>query len=332
MKERYQNMMAQISLNEEARGRIADELAQGGRARRKVSSRPILAAACVCLALVGGAFAANGLYGVQVGRQQSSVEESSYRVQAEFGCWEIETMGEQLREDLKADSLQRSFADRESLEDYLGVFLIHSAALEESGIVEDLEVSIKYGWDVRPELTADPNVRYVLTGTTVDGEEMNGTPEVLKVTSHRVMENAEVFIDARIVTDRADPETVSGGLAGETFAPRKEIWVEFVRDEDGKILEDENGPLTKIDYYTTAEKEFTAEEYEMANGLTATIITAADVLLDGSTSFREYFGYFISDGILYTVYPYAIYDPSLSFPMLDSDMLIVLETVLDSFE
>ena len=49
-------------------------------------------------------------------------------------------------------------------------------------------------------------------------------------------------------------------------------------------------------------------------------------------SYLEYMGYFIQDGILYSVKPYAVYDPNLSFPMNDYDCLTVLYEVLDLFE
>lgn len=332
MKERYRKMMEQVALSDEAKARIAAELSGEKKAARRAPLRIVLAAACVCLALAVGALAVAGLPGVWLGEQESTVESSSYRVQAELGEWNIETMGQQLREDLAADSLRRTFDDRKSLEDYIGVSLIRSPLLEEAGIVEDLEESIEHGWDIRPELCVDPDARYVLTGTTMDGEEMSGTPEVLKVTAHRVVENAEVYLDARIVTDSADAQALQEGLMGEEFSPLPHIWSDFVRDENGYFVTDKKGrPKLEVIEYSTAEKTFDGIEHKMANGITATIVVVCDVEWDGSRGFQEYIGYFVSDGILYTIRPYAIYDPHQSFPMNDYDMLKVLKTVLDSF-
>lgn len=328
MKNYYQRMMEQVSLDETAKARMEEKISRGARTSRRVPLRPVLAAACVCMVLVGGAFAGSGISGVLVGRQQSSAEEASYRVQAELGQWKIGEMGQQLRADLTAGDLQKTFDDREDLEDYLGVSLAHSALLENAGIVENLADDFAYGWDLRPELLDAPDARYVLTGDGAEGE-----PEVLKVTAHRVVDNAEVFLDARIITEYASEAELENGLVGENFGPQMRLTVDFVYDENGEIQWDENGEaVLDINTYRSAERYFESSEYEMANGLTATIVVVADSMDEGGNmTGREYIGHFVSDGILYTVRPYAIYNPNMSFPMHDSDMLIVLKTVLDSF-
>ncbi len=331
MMKRYRAMMEQITLDEAAKSRILEQLCNDEQTTRRFPLRPILAAACLCLILIGGA-TAKTLSDVWLEKQQSTTEHSSYRVQTGFRKWTMDSLSAQLRSALETGTLQRCFDTKAALENYLGIALIRSDQLEAAGIVEDLESSIEYGWDLRPELFASPNARYVLTGTTVDGTEMGGAPEVLKVTAHRVMKNTEVFLDARIVTEAADTERLKEGLLGENFHPLIHVHSEYLRDENGAIVRDELGrpTVTEVQYYT-AEKKFQSSEYKMANGITATIVTATDVALDGSTGLREYAGYFIHDGILYSVRPYAIYDPSQSFPMRDSDMLSVLKAVLDSF-
>lgn len=326
MKERYRNMMEQVTLSEKAREAVTAKLEQGQKPKRRPSLvRAAVIAACVCLVLVGGALGAEHFSGVWTTGEESGTEQSSYRVNADLETRPLEELGEELQADLAAGTLRPTFDDRDSLEDYLGIELIHSTALENAGIVEDLETAFQYGFDLRPELAVDPNARYVLTGTTVDGEAADGIPEVLKVSAHRVMENSEVYIDARIITEQIDPEVLRQGLLGENFRPLSMV--------DSQVLFDEEGnAYWEITKYTSAEHEFTTTSYKMPNGIEATIVTATEVYRDGTLGAREYAGYFVCDGILYTVRPYAVDDPNQSFPMLDGDMLIVLERVLDTFE
>lgn len=59
MKMEYRNMMEQVSLSEPARADILEQLEQKSPAKRRIRPlRTALIAACVCLVLVGGAFAA----------------------------------------------------------------------------------------------------------------------------------------------------------------------------------------------------------------------------------------------------------------------------------
>lgn len=96
--------------------------------------------------------------------------------------------------------------DRAELEEYLGFSLIHSETLESAPINEHLERYFAFNWNLRPELALAPDARYVLTGMSYDGAEMAGFPEVLKISVHRVVENYDVYIDARIITvETPDP-------------------------------------------------------------------------------------------------------------------------------
>ncbi len=337
MKGRYQSMMEQVTLSEGAKAAFKEKL-NGVRPAKQGTRvlRTALIAACVCLLLVGGAFAAEHLAGVWLGQVESGKDHSSYQVKADFDRWKLEELGEQLQADLESGTLRRTFEDRSELEDYLGIGLIHSTALENAGIVEDLESAFQYGFNLRPELAIDPDARYVLTGTTVDGEITDGIPEVLKVSTHRVMENAQIYIDARIITEQVDPKVLEQGLLGEFF--------EAVPLMDHILSLDEMGrPSWETIHYTSAEKIITSEPYVMGNGIEATIVTVetverwvesqkeADWPFEGHGS-RDYIGYFVEDGVLYSVRPYGVDDPKQSFPNLDSDMLTVLMRVLDTFE
>ena len=46
--------------------------------------------------------------------------------------------------------------------------------------------------------------------------------------------------------------------------------------------------------------------------------------------FKEFIAYFVQDGILYSVRPYAVYDPDKTFPNINGDELKVLYQILDS--
>lgn len=337
MKNRYRGMMEQVTMSEQGRAELLHKLGEtGGAQRGHRTLRTVLAAACACLVLVGGAFAAEHLAGVWLGQVESGEDHSSYQVKADFGQWKLEHLGERLQSDLESGSLRRTFEDKAELEEYLGIELIHSAALESAGIVEDLEAAFQFGFNLRPELATDPNARYVLTGTTVDGEVTDGIPEVLNVSAHRVMENSQIYIDARIVTEQADSVRLEEGLLGEFFEAEPLIDHILSLDEMGR-------PSWETIHYTSAEKIITSEPYVMDNGTEATIVTVETVdqwvereketgrPFEGQGA-RDYIGYFVKDGVLYSVRPYGVDDPNQSFPNLDSDMLTVLMRVLNTFE
>ena len=101
MKERYRNMMEQVSLSEQAKASFEKKLDNIRPAKTGIRVlRTALIAACACLVLVGGAFAAEHLAGVWLGQVESGEDHSSYQVQADFGQWKLDAMGQQLQEDL----------------------------------------------------------------------------------------------------------------------------------------------------------------------------------------------------------------------------------------
>lgn len=341
MKEQYNRMISQMELSGQARRTI---LAERRPARRKRPLRLALAAACVGVLLLGTVMAGQQLLGVELGENSSGEASSSYRVEAQLYRRPIAEFSPQLQADMDAGTIRQVFDDRAELEEYLGISLIRASALEGAPLVSRLWEDIRlWNWDLRPELGIDPGARYILTGTDLEGNPMARDPEVLKVTIHRVMENSQVFLDARIVTEHADPEKAAAGLPGEKFAPEKLLDHQLLVDEEGNLLLDESGQSqVEVTEYVSAKKSFSSDSYAMDNGDTAAVITIETIerWMEGKEEgkdyfgggFTEYVGYFVHGGILYTVYPYAIEDPAHPYPVNDYDMEKVLKTVLDTFE
>ena len=67
MKERYRNMMEQMKMSENGRNAIEDKLNATAKTNRYSPLRVGFAAACVCLVLMGGVFAAGQLAKVRMG-------------------------------------------------------------------------------------------------------------------------------------------------------------------------------------------------------------------------------------------------------------------------
>ena len=312
------------------------EAAMKNNARTNSPARPILrfaAAACLCLLLPVTAMGIGKLFTpVELGRQTVNEDMSSYKVVADVAQWSAENFSEALQADLEAGSLEQIFRDKKELETYLGMALAGSPALEEAGIVDDLAKSFEYGFYLRPQLALDTSARYILTACDMEGNTATADPDVLKVSSHRVMENMECYLDAWIVLDSVSQEKLKDGILGENFRPVTGWTHEFLYDEEENVLLGPDGfPMREYRQFTSSEYDFTEMSHSMKNGNTATIIVSRLVEPDGYGAY-EYMGYFIQDGILYTVRPYAIYDPTLDFPMYDKDALIVLRDVLDTFQ
>lgn len=335
MHKEYQHMMEEVTLSPAARAAIESKLSAVPKAgkHRRSPLRMVITAACLCLLVPMTVLGVEQLWNpVSIGEQVSNTEESSYKIVADVALWSEESFSDALQEDLANRTLQRVHNDKDALEEYLGFSLISSPALEEASLVMDLDEHIAYGWDLRPQLMVDTSARYILTASDLEGNDVETDPEVLKVSGHRVMENSEIYLDAWIIMDSVTQTQLEEGVLGEIFLPVHMLYSQWVVDDEGKIVLDSNGSPKVTEYqYASAEQAFSYSSYPMANGDTATIITAQQVECDGSLGFREYMGYFIHDGILYTVKPYGIYDPSKNYPMNDYDMLEILKVVLDTF-
>ena len=159
------------------------------------------------------------------------------------------------------------------------------------------------------------NARYVVDGSlSVDQErrdlEAQGQPEQIRVAFSRVVDNVDVLIYIHLYTEYADGEQLAQGVPGMAW----------------------NGPST---WYRTdgkgncimtgkfgVEMEFRTEGYQMANGETATIVTAQ--ALHGA---EEYIGYFVHEGVLYEVQPVALAEEINVVP----DFRKLTQRILDSF-
>lgn len=340
MKERYRNMMEQMKLSENGRAAIEGKLTEGAKGHRIDLLRSRLVTACICLALMGVALASGKLAQVVLAEPQSGEEHSEYHVSVDLTGAEEKSFGKEIISDLKTGTLQRAFMDRAELEEYLGFSLIHSEMLENAPINEHLERDFAYNWDLRPELAVAPDARYVLTGMSYDGAEMEGFPEVLKISTHRVVENYTVYLDARIITGSVNGQI---DLMGEEFEPEPLLDHKLLVDENGYLILDENGnAIMETVQYESAEKIFSSESYLMANGIEATIVTVetrdffleraeeAGIPAEGS-GFCDYIAYFVHNGILYSVMPYGIYDNTIPDNYVNGRALTILKHILDSF-
>lgn len=333
MKSDYRSMMEHIALSPAAKHTI--EAAIRSAPKRSVF-RPlpaILSAVCLVLLLPVTALGIQHFSKpVSLGQQEITETHAGYTVVAEVVPKATEDFSQSLRDDLTAGTLRQAFRSKEALEAYLGFPLAESPALEEARLVEDLAESFGCGFDLRPQLALDPAARYILTATDWEGAPAPGDPEILKISAHRVFRNTELYLDAWIALDSVTVEQLEEGFLGENFPPVTGWTHEFLYDEEGNFLLNEDGfPVQEHRQFTSTDYTFLPETYEMANGCTATVITARFNEPDGTQGHREYMGYFLHKGILYTLRPYAIYDPTQEFPMEDIDARTVLLEALDSF-
>ncbi len=329
MKQTYRTMMEQQTLSNDTRASFAEKLTRP--IPRRYPLRAALIAACLTVCMVSTAFAVgyvteSGIFrpkepkDVKITATVSGEELSSYRLDATVSLRAGDTLNPKIKEDLSSGSLPLSFADKSSLETYLGIPLIDNPLLDEAGIVGDLTESIEYGWKLCPELVSDPTARYLVS----DASEEH--PGMVRITSHRVAYNTEMYIRAYLMTDEGELSLPVKNLPGEDFLPTPMI--------DNTLIHNENGEWEWVsEHYMSANYRFTAEVYETENGIEATVVTACLIDRKGEESFRQYAAYFVADGVLYSVRPWAIYDPAqASGRETDTSMLSVLKNVLDGFE
>jgi len=130
MKNEYQKMMGQVSLSDSARTDILEQLEQGKPAKRKARPlRVVLIAACICLALVGGAFAGGVLPHVRVAELFGDGYELNFDGVI---CWTSEEVGQQMLHDLQVSdgSVRREFGNWNELKEYVGLSLANHPLLD----------------------------------------------------------------------------------------------------------------------------------------------------------------------------------------------------------
>ncbi|MBQ7011354.1 MAG: hypothetical protein IJN63_06575 [Clostridia bacterium] len=324
MKDKYLSIMSKQKLSPEARERIEDKL--GTERVARMGMRPLrVAAVALCIAMLlaaGTVTAAEMLKAPSLTDGTTGEDESSFKVKAEVELFELKNELAALVADAEKAKLRTSFASKAELEEYLGTKLVDCPVLDDAGIVEDLEESFKWGFDIYPPLEKDADARYVLSMYDGNGEECTDAPHVIKITYHRVVQNEEVYVEASIFTELYDTAKLEEGVITQTFGPESYIISNVYVDDEGNIQYDAKN-------FYDAKYKFTTAEYEMKNGNTAMIVTAEkDMGVD--PGHKEYIAYFVQDGILYSVRPYAIYDPSKDFPNLNEDSLIPMYAILDS--
>lgn len=271
--------------------------APAGRRRLPRRARVGLIAACLCLVLAGTVWALEAVLGVRLGQTRSGYDDSGYSVQGEFQQFDLTQFGQALQDDLARGELQWAHDSWQSAADYVGLPLLYSQLLDEA------------------EDAPGMNARYVVDGSlSVDQErrdlEAQGQPEQIRVAFSRVVDNVDVLIYIHLYTEYADGEQLAQGVPGMAWnGPR--TWYRT----DGKgncIMTGKSG----------VEMEFRTEGYQMANGETATIVTAQ--ALHGA---EEYIGYFVHDGVLYEVQPVALAEEINVVP----DFRKLTQRILDSF-
>lgn len=335
MKNNYRPMVENLTLSPAARASIEAAISNAPSPQKLPLRSVRIALAALCLIFLLPVTALGLAYlgkPVALGQQEITETHAGYKVVTEVIPKAKEAFSQSLQSDLDSGALRQVFHDRSALEAYLGFPLISSPQLEEARIVDTLDKHISYGWHLRPQLSLDTSARYILTTTDWEGNSKDTDPEILRLSSHRVLMNTEVYLDAWIFLKSAVPEQLEQGILGENFPPVTGWTSELVCDEAGNFVLDEQGfPVHEHHPFTSTDYTFIPTEYEMSNGCTATVITARFNEPDGTQGLREYMAYFLHDGILYTVRPYGIYDPTQDFPMQDTDSRKVLVAALDSF-
>lgn len=329
----YRNMMESVTLSSSARRKIEAAISASHPVPHRFL-RPfpvIVAAACMLvllpLTVAGIKYTAKP---VSLANQETTEGQASYNVLADVFPAPPEQFSEAMQSDLSGGTLQQIFHNKENLESYLGFSLADSPTLEEAGIVDDLAESLEDGFDLRPQLALDPSARYIMTTTDLEGNITTTEPDALRVSSHRVFHNMEVYLDAWIILDSVTTQQLENGILGENFPPITGWASEFLYDQDGNFILDEKGtPQKRFWQFTSADYDFVSTQYKMPNGNTATIVTARFREPDGRVSLCQYMGYFVENGILYSVRPYGIYDPTLD---QEPDAHMVLTAALDTFQ
>lgn len=325
MESKYKSMMYKYALSDEARTRIENALNEK-TAHSSVGYKPFRVAvisACVALLLVGCAVAAVEIFGrPEVIQEQTGEDSSSYQVSAEVKFFKFEEELASLYTAVEKGDIRTSFESKAELEQYLGLVLMDSSLLESAGIVEDLEKCFDWGFYLYPVLEKDTNARFVVS--ILDGDRVESTedPQIITVTSHRVVRNMRWFIEANIFTELYDAEKLGEGLLTDSYKPSSYLITTFILDENGEMTAFSENHYDALYTFTTA-------EYEMKNGNTALIVTAEKYIGEGS-SFKEFIGYFVQGGVLYSVRTDGIYDPTIEGNYVNGDEIYVLYEILDS--
>lgn len=339
MKSKYIKVMERFTISDEGKDKFMEELENGSVPKKSII--PQIAAAAAAFIIIVAALlipkvdispvvsAEDEPEHPIVINEYCSQEASSYEVVVALNQHKISEFSEQLQADIVSGRVERAFDTRAELEAYLGLTLVVAPELEAAESVADLAESYEHNFEIiRPQYKFAPEARYVVTGVDQRGN-ITSQPEIIKVSIHRVIRNTECYIDALIQTEYADMNGAEVTVWAESFPTLSGIHHNSWFDDNGEYHVE---PI----HFKSALKDFAIAEFEMENGCIATIVTATDVcpvcLNEKCDGFREYRGHFITDGVLYSVLPLGIADPTQSLPMQDSDCLSVLKSVLTMFK
>ena len=268
----------------------AKELTETPRRQRRTWSpraKGALIAACLCVAVVGTVIASETL-GVQIFGAFSTPGRSGYSVLADLQTYEMEQFSQALQEDLELNQPQITHDTLRSAADYVGLPVLSNHLLEQS----------------EPG-SAFTSPYIVQTDLSVEGDIITkGAPEKVAIRFERLIDHVFVSVDIIAFTEYADlsdgiPASIGPGTA-------------LVYDSMGKLIGTQ-----------TFQYEFSSENYPMANGDTATVVS---ILQENAPA--RYNAYFVHDGLLYEIYAGSV--DTLEEP--PADFLDIIKNVLDSFE
>ena len=285
----------------EAMGYVAPELVEeAARAgQRRPGARALrigLAAACLCVLLTVGVWAAETIFGVRLGQVESGEDYATYTLAAEVERFAMSRFSPELQADLADGALVHLWDDWQSVQEYVGIPLLYSELLDTAE--EECVVNAPYAVDGSLSLDRE----------RTDLEQV-GRPEDLRVVFGRVVDNVAVGVYIHLYTEYASEEELAGGIPGVQWGP----YGRYVIDGNGDRI-----PMGQVFY----EKTFSTEDYQTAEGLQATILTARE-----SNGSEEYIGYLLHEGVLYSVHALCLMDGDGPAP----DFRAVTEEVLDSF-
>lgn len=312
----YRDALDGLRFSKEGKERMMKNLmeqAGQGRAKRR-GARPLragLAAACLCLALVGTACAAVWAFGrVEVVNEVHEPFRAGYSVMGDVGRFSMGQFSQTLQEDAAAGNHFASMKDWQSVKNYVGLPLMDSRLLMEDSEHGQILVN------------GDPFGVFMMgledgmARALEDGEQ----PQVVRVLTESVVDNWVVSVTVFAATEYADLEQGLPGLSVEHrqdySGPTAHSFTSGDYVEQGlpglgvEYPQDYNGPTAH---------SFTSEDYRMACGETASIV------YDGYFDFD--IAFFTHDGLLYQVRALGVEDGEAEYPTGEE----VLLKALDSF-
>ncbi len=255
MKSNIKNAVVKLRLSDTAKTRIKSACRDVSKSNERQyikttrrGMRVAVIAACFCIFASVTAIAISELY-PQISRKISEKDYSAYYIGGNnIVCHDLSNFSDELASDLESTELQRFFAERDALEEYIGIKLIDSAVLQSATIVEDLDESIQYGWKLDSAIVEYPDARYVVS-EIVDGDNSTSLlPREIKISAHRVVKNSEVILSAHILTEYAENGDVSDVLAMQFYPTAQMIHT---------LTPDENGGFTwQTEHFRSAEHKF----------------------------------------------------------------------------